>query len=259
MAQRGLTARTSDGRVGADVDPAGLTATLGIGCFSTVSTLRVYHRVGAGRPIRVVWALEEVGADYELVTMSAEEGRSVEHRARHPLGRVPVLVDEQGPMFESTALVFHVAELYTDARLLPPPATHERAVVQGWSIFAMTELEAPAIESARQREANPEASAKAPRAARTRSLCSRARCRGRLRTSLAPDSVSPTSSSAGCWASLSALPRSSRRPRPPRTSSRSPRGRLGNGRRRSWAHTGLSELGHAEFATYVKSGPASAQ
>jgi glutathione S-transferase len=126
-----------------------------------VSRLRVYHRVGAGRPIRVVWALEEVGAEYELVTMSAEEGRSAEHRARHPLGRVPVLEDEQGPMFESTALVFHVAELYPEAGLLPPPATHERTVVQGWSIFAMTELEAPAIESYRQRETNPEASAKA--------------------------------------------------------------------------------------------------
>ncbi len=126
-----------------------------------MSRLRVYHRVGAGRPIRVVWALEEVGADYELVTMSAEEARSAEHRARHPLGRVPVLEDEQGPLFESTALVFHVAELYPEAGLLPPPATHERAVVQGWSIFAMTELEAPAIESYRQREASEEASAKA--------------------------------------------------------------------------------------------------
>ena len=126
-----------------------------------MSRLRVYHRAGAGRPIRVVWALEEAGADYELVTLTAEEGRSAEHRARHPLGRVPVLEDEQGAMFESTALVFHVAELYPDAGLLPSSATHERAVVQGWSIFAMTELEAPAIESYRQREANPEASAKA--------------------------------------------------------------------------------------------------
>jgi glutathione S-transferase len=133
----------------------------GIGCGSIVSRLRVYNRVGAGRPIRVVWALEEVGADYELVTLSAEEARSAEHRARHPLGRVPVLEDEQGPMFESTALVFHVAELYPEAELVPPPATHERALVQGWSIFGMTELEAPAIESYRQREANAEASAKA--------------------------------------------------------------------------------------------------
>ena len=146
-----------------DADPGGVDGIAGgIGCRSTVSRLRVYHRVGAGRPIRVVWALEEVGADYEIVTMSAEDARSAEHRARHPLGRVPVLEDDQGgPMFESTALVFHVAELYPEAGLLPPPATHERAVVQGWSIFAMTELEAPAIESYRQREANPEASAKA--------------------------------------------------------------------------------------------------
>lgn len=126
-----------------------------------MSRLRVYHRVGAGRPIRVVWTLEEVGADYELVTLSAEQARDAEHRARHPLGRVPVLEDEHGPMFESTALVFHIAELYPDAGLLPPAGTHERAVVQGWSIFAMTELEAPAVESFRQREANPEASAKA--------------------------------------------------------------------------------------------------
>ena len=126
-----------------------------------MSTLRVYHRVGAGRPIRVVWALEEVGADYELVTMSAEDARSDEHRVRHPLGRVPVLEDEQGPIFESTALVFHIGELHPEAGLLPGPATHERAVVQGMAIFAMTELEAPAIESYRQREANHEASAQA--------------------------------------------------------------------------------------------------
>jgi glutathione S-transferase len=126
-----------------------------------VSKLRVYHRTGAGRPIRAVWALEEVGADYELVTISAEEAQGAEHRARHPLGRVPVLEDEQGPMFESTALVFHVAELYPDAALLPPAATHDRAVVQGLAIFAMTEIEAPAIESRRHRESNPDAAAKA--------------------------------------------------------------------------------------------------
>jgi glutathione S-transferase len=64
-------------------------------------------------------------------------------------------------MFESTALVFHVAELYPEAGLLPPPGTHQRAVVQGWSIFAMTELKAPAIESARLHEANSKASVKA--------------------------------------------------------------------------------------------------
>lgn len=128
--------------------------------------LTVYHRQGAGRPIRLVWTLEEAGADYDLVVMDLEQGKSAEHLARHPLGRVPVLVDDQGPLFESTALCLHVAELYPDAGLLPPAGTHERALVQQWAIFAMTELEAPAIESYRQREINPEASATAAERAR---------------------------------------------------------------------------------------------
>ena len=126
-----------------------------------MSTLRVYHRTGAGRPIRVVWALEEVGAEYELVTLTPEEARGEEHLGRHPLGRVPVLEDERGPLFESTALAFHIAELYPESGLLPPTGSHERAVVQGWSSFAMTELEAPAIESRRLREDYPLAAAKA--------------------------------------------------------------------------------------------------
>jgi glutathione S-transferase len=128
--------------------------------------LTVYHRQGAGRPIRLVWTLEETGADYDLVVMDAEEGRGPEHRARHPLGRVPALVDAQGPMFESTALCFHVAELYPESGLLPPAGTHERALVQQWSIFAMTELEAPAIDSARRREEHPELAAAAAERAR---------------------------------------------------------------------------------------------
>ena len=100
--------------------------------------LTVYHRQGAGRPIRLVWTLEEAGADYDLVVMDTEQGKSAEHLARHPLGRVPALVDDEGPLFESTALCLHVAELYPDAGLLPPAGTHARALVQQWAIFAMT-------------------------------------------------------------------------------------------------------------------------
>jgi glutathione S-transferase len=132
--------------------------------------LRVYHRTGAGRPIRVVWTLEEVGADYELVTMSVDEARLAEHRARHPLGRVPVVEDEHGPLFESTALCIHISELYPQAGLLPPLGTRERALVQQWSIFAMTELEGPAIEYYRQREENPELAARAAARARDAAL-----------------------------------------------------------------------------------------
>jgi glutathione S-transferase len=123
--------------------------------------MRLYHRKGAGRPIRVAWALEEAGADYEVVVVTPEEGTSPEHLERQPLGRVPALVDDQGPLFESTALCLHVGELYPDSGLLPPEGSHARALVQQWAIFAMTELEGPALDTVRHREKNPEASEKA--------------------------------------------------------------------------------------------------
>jgi glutathione S-transferase len=159
---------------------------------------------------------------------------------------VPVLEDEQGPMFESTALVFHVAELYPEAGLLPPPGTHQRAVVQGWSIFAMTELEAPAIESARQREANPEASAKA--AARCADAV--AVLEGRLSGTppyLVGSQFTVADILAGGVLGVAVVSaRSNHRPPPARTWSRSRRGPRGSGRHRSWAPAGLSELDRSD-------------
>ena len=83
--------------------------------------LRVYHREYAGRPIRALWTLEEIGAPYELTLMNWEEGSGEEHRARHPLGRVPVLEDDEGYVFESTAICLHLADLHPQAELLRLP------------------------------------------------------------------------------------------------------------------------------------------
>jgi glutathione S-transferase len=106
---------------------------------------RLYHREGAGRPARVRWALEEAGAPYEFVVLTKEEGASAEHAARHPLGRVPALETDDGPLFESAALCLHIADLYPDAGLIPAPTTHARGEVYQWSFFAMTELETTMI------------------------------------------------------------------------------------------------------------------
>jgi glutathione S-transferase len=127
--------------------------------------LTVYHRPGAGRPLRVVWALEEAGAEYDVVVLTPEEGKSSEHLARQPLGRVPAIVDDEGPLFESTALCLHIGELYPDSGLVGPEGSHERALIQQWAIFSMTELEPPAIEAIRSRESDPERAAKASRRA----------------------------------------------------------------------------------------------
>jgi glutathione S-transferase len=106
--------------------------------------LRLHHREKAGRPLRVRWALEEAGADYDWAVMTQEEGASEEHKRRHPLGRVPVLETEDGFLFESAALCLHVADLHPEANLIPPLGTFKRGLVYQWTIWAMSELE-PAI------------------------------------------------------------------------------------------------------------------
>jgi glutathione S-transferase len=102
---------------------------------------RLYHREGAGRPPRVRWALEEVGAPYDFVVMDSEVGRGEEHARRHPLVRVPVLETDDGTLFESAALCLHIADLHPQTGLIPALGTHERAKVYQWTFFAMTELE----------------------------------------------------------------------------------------------------------------------
>ncbi|MFL5824702.1 MAG: glutathione S-transferase family protein [Solirubrobacteraceae bacterium] len=108
--------------------------------------LRVFHRERAGRPLRIIWVLEEVGEPYELTVMTREEGSGEDHLARHPLGRVPVLQDEEGFVFESAALCLHLGDLHPGAGLVPPLGTHDRALVYQWACFAPAELEPPLFE-----------------------------------------------------------------------------------------------------------------
>jgi glutathione S-transferase len=123
--------------------------------------MRIYHREHAGRPLRAAWALEEAGQDYEIVKMTTEEGKGPEHRARHPLGKVPVLEDGDGFIFESAAIVLHIADSFPDANLIPPPGSHARALVYQWAVYGPAEMEPPLIESAMFAQADPERSAKA--------------------------------------------------------------------------------------------------
>jgi glutathione S-transferase len=108
--------------------------------------MRLYYRAGTGRPLRVAWELEELGVAYEPVALSGEECAGTEHRVRHPLGRVPTLtLDDGATLFESTAIVLAVADLYPEAGLIGPLGSPLREQVYGWSIMAMTELEPAAV------------------------------------------------------------------------------------------------------------------
>ena len=124
--------------------------------------MRIYHRDHAGRPIRAAWTLEEAGEPYEIVKMSYEEGKGEEHRARHPLAKVPVLEDNGGELlFESAAICLQIADTNPQAGLIPAPGTHDRGLVYQWAVFGPAEIEPPLIESAIHAESDPERAAKA--------------------------------------------------------------------------------------------------
>lgn len=105
--------------------------------------------------------LEEIGEPYELTVMNWEQGSGEEHRARHPLSRVPVVLFDDGYLFESAAICLQLADLHPDAGLIAGLGTHARALAYQWSTFAPAELEPPLIEGAIFREAQPERAGKA--------------------------------------------------------------------------------------------------
>ena len=79
------------------------------------------HFAPNSRAGRIVWLLEELGLEYELNRMDfhPKDLKSDEHRARHPLGRVPVLDDGDTRLWESGAIVEYIVAKYTDGALKP--------------------------------------------------------------------------------------------------------------------------------------------
>ena len=77
------------------------------------------HFAPNSRAGRIVWLLEELGLPYDINKMafSQEDLKSDEHRARHPLGRVPVLDDGDVQIYESGAIVEYVLERHKNGGL----------------------------------------------------------------------------------------------------------------------------------------------
>ena len=111
--------------------------------------MRLYHQPRS-RSTRVLWLAEEAGAPVDVVVIAREEKSSDDYRKMHPLGRAPAYVENGGPVFESAALVLHLADRHPEAGLIAAPGTHERALQYQWAFFAMTELEVPLIDAARE-------------------------------------------------------------------------------------------------------------
>lgn len=80
------------------------------------------HFAPNSRASRISWLLEELGLPYELNRMAfhPKDLKSDEHRARHPLGRVPVLDDGDVSIYESGAIVEYILERHRNGGLKPP-------------------------------------------------------------------------------------------------------------------------------------------
>jgi glutathione S-transferase len=92
------------------------------------------HHAPNSRSGRIVWLLKELDLPFELNAMRfhPEDLKSDEHRARHPLGRVPVLDDGDVRIFESGAIVEYVLARYGEGRLKPPVDSPEFPAYLQW-------------------------------------------------------------------------------------------------------------------------------
>jgi glutathione S-transferase len=98
---------------------------------------------GLARDMRVRWALEEVGQPYEVRLLTFAEMKQPAHLARHPFGQIPTYEDGDLALFESGAIVFHIAGRH--AGLLPGDAdARARAIM--WMFAALSTVEPPILE-----------------------------------------------------------------------------------------------------------------
>ena len=103
---------------------------------------------GLARDTRVRWALEEVGQHYEVRLVSFKAMKEPAHLALHPFGQIPTYEEGDLGLFETGAIVFHIAERH--AGLLPEDAI-ARARAITWMFAALSTVEPPILELANSR------------------------------------------------------------------------------------------------------------
>ena len=98
---------------------------------------------GLSRDMRVRWALEEVGQPYEVRLVSFRAMKQPAHLALHPFGQIPTYEEGDLALFETGAIVLHIAERH--AGLLPDDA-NARARAIMWMFAALNTVEPPILE-----------------------------------------------------------------------------------------------------------------
>ncbi|GAA0335625.1 glutathione S-transferase family protein [Sphingomonas oligophenolica] len=98
---------------------------------------------GLARDTRVRWALEEAGQPYQVRLVSFAGMKEPAHLALHPFGQIPTYEEGDLALFETGAIVFHIAERH--AGLLPEEA-NARARAIAWMFAALNTVEPPILD-----------------------------------------------------------------------------------------------------------------
>ena len=98
---------------------------------------------GQARDMRVRWALEEVGQPYDVRLVSFQAMKEPAHRALHPFGQIPTYEEGTLALFESGAIILHIAGRH--AGLLPDDAD-ARARAIAWMFAALNTVEPPVVD-----------------------------------------------------------------------------------------------------------------
>ena len=99
--------------------------------------MKLYHCPGS-RSVRIVWLLEELGLEYDLVSMPLGDKamREPEYLKIHPGGRVPALVDGDIALYESGAITEYVLAKHGQGRMVPDQESAEFPQYLQWLHYA---------------------------------------------------------------------------------------------------------------------------
>jgi glutathione S-transferase len=106
---------------------------------SSGKNMLIVHHLENSRSQRILWLLEELGVDYEIRHYERDKRTSLappELIAVHPLGKSPVITDDDVTVAESGLIVEYLIEKYGNGRLIPAAGTPERLQFRYWMHYA---------------------------------------------------------------------------------------------------------------------------
>jgi glutathione S-transferase len=112
------------------------------------------YGITRSRALRCLWMLEELGIPYERELVAQADVNRPEYLKVNPNAHIPALKDDGLVLFESLAINLYLADKH--GKGLWPKSAEDRGRCYQWSIWAMTELETPALTALRHRALLPE-------------------------------------------------------------------------------------------------------